>query len=360
MRSGCLSDLEIGAFLRRELEAPGLLEVTDHLAECENCRDEVAQRQDLARARSDLARELDSLVEHIPEEQIQQYVSRRPGLPNVHEIERHLARCPQCAAEVRDLRVFASSQSVVRVFPTRRVYLAAVAAAIVLAAASFLGRGTVDIIALNDTNGRVSVTQGGALKGVGPLPQDELQVVRQALAARRLSLPSGLLELNSAPGTLMGPAEPETFHPVSPVGIMVLSSRPQLRWTPDPESASYIVTVHDINTGESFTTPPLQAQFWTVSKDLERGHIFEWQVVSSRTGGREAVAPRPPLPPAKFRVLDEPAAARLLELPPSHFIRGVLYARAGLLDDAGQELRALRDQNPGSGVVQELLRQLPR
>jgi predicted Zn-dependent protease len=37
---------------------------------------------------------------------------------------------------------------------------------------------------------------------------------------------------------------------------------------------------------------------------------------------------------------------------------GVLYARAGLLDDARRELEALRNANPDSSIAAELLRQI--
>ncbi len=81
-------------------------------------------------------------------------------------------------------------------------------------------------------------------------------------------------------------------------------------------------------------------------------------MVSSRKGHTEIIAPYPRLPPAKFSVLDESTAFKLRELPASHLARGVVYANPALLDDAGQELRALQVQNPNSKLIQELLKQL--
>lgn len=80
--------------------------------------------------------------------------------------------------------------------------------------------------------------------------------------------------------------------------------------------------------------------------------------MSSRKGHTEIIAPYPRLPPAKFSVLDESTAFKLRELPASHLARGVVYANPALLDDAGQELRALQVQNPNSKLIQELLKQL--
>jgi hypothetical protein len=39
----------------------------------------------------------------------------------------------------------------------------------------------------------------------------------------------------------------------------------------------------------------------------------------------------------------------------SHLVRGTMYARAGLLDEAEKELRALLAANPNSKIARELL-----
>ena len=82
-----------------------------------------------------------------------------------------------------------------------------------------------------------------------------------------------------------------------------------------------------------------------------------WQVESS-AAGREVTAPVPPAPPARFTVLSAAEAGRLAHAPVSHLVRGVLYADAGLLDDAERELTELKQQNPGSELVQRFVDQL--
>jgi hypothetical protein len=82
-------------------------------------------------------------------------------------------------------------------------------------------------------------------------------------------------------------------------------------------------------------------------------------VTATLDGGQAAVAPVPPSPPARFRIL-EPARRADLERDRaasagSHLVLGVVFAQAGLLDDAERELRALARENPQSDLARRLL-----
>ena len=44
----------------------------------------------------------------------------------------------------------------------------------------------------------------------------------------------------------------------------------------------------------------------------------------------------------------------------SHLVLGVAYAQAGLLNEAGRELRAAAEENPGNAVVANLLASVNR
>ena len=78
--------------------------------------------------------------------------------------------------------------------------------------------------------------------------------------------------------------------------------------------------------------------------------------------GEEFKVPRPPAPQAKFRVLDRAKADELARArrayPSSHLTLALLYADAGLLKEAEQELRLLQRANPDSEVARGLLRQV--
>jgi hypothetical protein len=193
---------------------------------------------------------------------------------------------------------------------------------------------------------------------VGALGPEDRARVREAVQAARLSLPSTLSELNGRASTLMGPPDAPEFHLVAPLGTVVLDTQPMLRWTPIPGATTYIVTLQDQATGHTISSSPLARNEWVPDHPLTRGATYAWQVAGSVSGSAEVVAPRPPAPPARFRVLDSPAANQFQTLPASHLVRGVLYANAGLIADAERELAALSAQNPNSEVADTLLKQI--
>ncbi|HYK90449.1 MAG TPA: hypothetical protein VE398_16865 [Acidobacteriota bacterium] len=80
------------------------------------------------------------------------------------------------------------------------------------------------------------------------------------------------------------------------------------------------------------------------------------------TDGEEVLSPKPPAPEAKFKVLDRKRAEELSQAQRdhlgSHLLLGILFTRAGALDDAERELKALARTNPQSPIPQNLLRDL--
>src|ERR1051325_1778182 len=104
-----MTELEVKAFLRRELETPRLVQFADHIAECESCREKLAQHKDAVPAKSSIEQDLENLADHISEEDLQQYIAGKLDLVRIQAIDGHLIRCPQCKEEVRDLRSFAAS-----------------------------------------------------------------------------------------------------------------------------------------------------------------------------------------------------------------------------------------------------------
>jgi hypothetical protein len=87
-------------------------------------------------------------------------------------------------------------------------------------------------------------------------------------------------------------------------------------------------------------------------------------VTATLADGEELISPRTPAPRAKFRVLEVSADEELRRLeasvPESHLARGVLYARAGLVEEAEAEFRKLAALNPRSPVARKLLRSVRR
>lgn len=334
----------------------------DHLSSCADCRRRVAEGTDVAGAWGVLQEALGvGGDDHVAESEIHAFVDGSLDADRRGEISTHLARCSACAEEARDLQGFAAQFGRPAWLQRPWTYGALAAAAVLVLgiALTVLSRtqSPRQVASLTDAGGDVTLDSRGSLAGVGPLEPADRDRVREALEAGRLSLPSMLAELNGRRGVLMGAADIPAFHLVAPIGTAVLGTRPTLRWTPLPGATNYIVTLQEQPNGDTMNSPPLAGAEWTPDRPLIRGRTYAWQVAGSARGN-EIVAPKPPAPPARFTVADASDAERLEQLPASHLVRGVLYANAGLLDDAERELAALSVQNPNSEIADRLLKQI--
>lgn len=150
----------------------------------------------------------------------------------------------------------------------------------------------------------------------------------------------------------------QPFSLVGPVGKIVRDARPRLSWRPLAGASGYAVTILDADLKPVAASPQLSGTSWVVPRRLERGRVYTWQVTALK-GGEELIAPAAPAPPARFKVLEAPLddELRRLERPGarSHLALGVLYARAGLLEEAERELRSLARANPQSKEARRLL-----
>jgi hypothetical protein len=126
------------------------------------------------------------------------------------------------------------------------------------------------------------------------------------------------------------------------------------------EATGYVVEVYDSKFNLAASSPQLTNHSWTPPA-LPRGKVYSWQVKAIKDE-QEFLSPRPPAPQAKFRILDQAKANELAKArrayPSSHLALGLLYAEAGLLKEAEQELRALQKANPGSEIARSLLSQV--
>jgi hypothetical protein len=218
-----------------------------------------------------------------------------------------------------------------------------------------------ELLALNDGGKRVALTARGKLAGAEGLAYADEQRVVNALKSKSVFVPS-LAEVRSAGGARMGEAGERTFRLVGPAGKVIASDRPTLRWQPVEGAESYRVEISDPNANyrEVATSPALAANEWRIDRPLERGRVYSWQVVALKGGEEVAKAPSPDAPEAKFKVLE---GAKLAEIERAkknyagqHLVLGVLYAQAGLLDEAERELQALVAANPDSPEAKSLLR----
>ncbi len=139
------------------------------------------------------------------------------------------------------------------------------------------------------------------------------------------------------------------------------SYQPTFHWQALEGAQSYTVSVTDADLNEVATSPPLSTTQWQISNPLKPGGIYSWQVTALKDGVK-ITSPVLPAPQAKFKVIDRSTAEMLQQTqrtyPDSHLTLAVLYAEAGLVDEAERELRVLVRDNPGAGIVQKLLRQV--
>lgn len=216
---------------------------------------------------------------------------------------------------------------------------------------------------LNDGGGEVILDRDGNLSGppgIDDLPASYRQLVKEALIDQRLEKSQLLAGLTRPGGGAIrgGDNEESKFSVIEPVGKVMLSDRPTFRWSRLDGATSYVVEIYDDKFAPAATSPQLTDDSWTPPQSVKRGSIYSWQVKALKDG-QEFVAPLPSAPQAKFRILDQVRANELVRArrthASSHLALALLYAQAGLLDEAERELRALQKANPDSALVRRLL-----
>ena len=219
------------------------------------------------------------------------------------------------------------------------------------------------LIALNDASGQVILNQHGQLEGLQELPPDLKESVERALATRRLQASPALMGWPTGAGNSRGEFEQQsTFAPLDPTDVVIETDRPTFRWRVLENARNYIVTIYDAKLRQVGSSSPVTGTEWTIPNSLERGVTYSWQISAALKDGKTVVSPKPPLPEARFRILDQHAVAALAKLRASagssHVVMGVFYWKHGLIEESEREFQALAKANPNSTVVAELLASL--
>ncbi len=395
-----LSERDLDGYLRRAIPSRELLVSDDHLARCDSCYARLQQRQEakgVIVAATAAFNEALTTPEHPTYEQLAAYVDGQAGGADQELLEEHFQACPQCETDVGDLRLLRAElalepapetaqepqfrwkvwrlwQGPTFQFAARAAVIAAAAVMVVWVATLPMGRQASDqarapeqpapkaqqvVISLNDGGGLMRLDVQGQLHGLPTADPAHQEAVKEALLAQRLPRPDVLRELAGESSVLMGVAEDRGgFRLLNPVGVVVLEDRPVLRWRPLRGATSYEVVVYSEDLRQVAGSRSLTSTRWQPRRPLPRGHIYTWQV-RALAGGQEFVAPAPSAPQAKFKVLDQAKANQLASLQQaygtSHLLLGVLYAEAGLLEEAERELESVVKANPESAVAEKLL-----
>ncbi|HTG17443.1 MAG TPA: zf-HC2 domain-containing protein [Blastocatellia bacterium] len=213
---------------------------------------------------------------------------------------------------------------------------------------------------IQDGAGSVTLDKEGKITGLETLPLSYRQAVEAGLTNKGVERPAALQGLVGRTGSLMGGrGEDTTFSLIGPIGTVVKSDKPTFRWNALSGATSYAITVYDPNFNKVTASEQQPGTEWTPSQPLERGALYSWQVTAVREG-KEIMSPTPPAPDAKFKVLETSTAKELENAKrtyaQSHLVLGILYERAGLIDDAEREFKSLYRANPKSQIVRKLLR----
>jgi hypothetical protein len=218
------------------------------------------------------------------------------------------------------------------------------------------------IAQLQDGQRLITLNQQGELTGAENLSPEQQQQIKEALTTQRLERSPMLAGLNRNDSALMSGSEEERkFVLTAPIGKVELTNRPTFRWAALPNATNYVVEIYNEQFNLITASPPLTATTWTMTKPLQRGALYTWQVKANKDG-QEITSPRPPAPQARFRILSQAQANDLIQARrnagTSHLMLGLLYAKAGLLDEAEVQFQALQMANPNSPIPRRLLAQV--
>lgn len=349
-----------GALAGGELQA-----VKDHLTSCQQC---VMTANDLRGFRDQVAPELDreyqpSAIRTAPENRWHRFVTTMSSLlpkPPAFVLGSALTALLLIAVGWMIWQALEPKEKKSAITQTTPSPTAPALTPVVPPTPPLEGAGEMLLAQLNDGAGQVILDREGKLSGVEHLSPPYQQMVKRALTDQQLEKSPFLTGL-TRPGSLVirgGDDQGGKFSVIEPIGKVMLSDHPAFRWSRLDGATSYVVEIYDNKFAPVATSPQLTDHSWTPPQSLQRGAIYSWQVKAIKDG-QEFITPRAPAPQAKFRILDQAKANELVRArrtyASSHLALALLYAQAGLLDEAERELRALQKANPNSAIVRRLL-----
>ena len=347
------NDELLDRFRRGGASREEVLAVMRHLTGCSDCRAAARSRIDIAAAARAMRGEIEAESGHPDLER--ELFAYADGAHTSPAITVHLAECERCRQDVADLR-FARRRAPARrthhatwvVFATAAAIAAVIVGGVVMREQRTIAPYAPPVMV---TRPHVEVPTA-----VPPLPEVEPEpvnagairpewaaLVERARGGEPPAMPAVLRRLRRGADVLRGSAAARAL--LAPAGTVVESQRPRFTW--------------DVAGGERFEvwlfaegrevarSGALTQKGWTPQRPLRRGVTYTWELQVERNGESE-VYPMPPAPPAEVHVLDAAAhqeieAARR-ERADDHLLLALLYARAGLLAEAHAELGRVTDE----------------
>lgn len=196
------------------------------------------------------------------------------------------------------------------------------------------------------------------LRGLSSLAPEVQARVRAALEAGDVPLPASLAALSPRTDTPRGPdSAAPAFRAIAPVGIAVATDKPSFTWSPAEGGHLYTLTIVD-DQGRP-VGPPIEVDgpAHNLQQALPRGRVFTWQVTADR-GATRYLAPAPPMPPARFLVIDPATADRLSTMqrvhPDSRVLLGLLYVEAGAVLEGLSQFSHVEAGDPHAALARRM------
>ena len=369
---------ELAAYHERRLPAPELLAASDHLGACGRCREELLELAGSSWAGGGSDASLDPAYAELAgwlHDELDPFTRR--------EVAAALAQSPHARAELANLVRFRDEMnakpprdySTEEGAPPERSamfprWVFPLAAAVLLSSATMWWMASSrdagsDLVQLRDAGQVLRFDESGRSRELAGLSGPVAGWVADAVRNGNLDVPDETARLAGQVGTLAGPADERgAFRVLAPVATAVADPRPRFRWTAAEGASAYQINIVEETSGAVIVSERLPGEKtdWAPATPLLSGEVYQWEVQALRDEQVIANTPAPPQPEARFRVLAEGAVADLEKAKRasqgSQFVMGVANARAGLVDDALQNFRALAQENPDSQLLKQLITQL--
>ncbi len=352
-----LTEQQLAQYADGTLPAAELLDVGDHLADCADCRGRAAQSSGLQSAVADLRRGLqptpDAELDHPEHEQLVAYIEDGLDAVDKEIVEGHLEFCENCAAEVAELRSF---RAILSTYPAKEYEPAATPTVW----QRFFAPSTTPVWRSARAYALAATVLLAAVivwKAGGPKSPELPGAVQQVMTAQHINLDTPEIRALTGAGE---PPEIGAGGPSlalgSPVATAILGDRPVFTWAVVQDADGYEVSVMDTD-GHTITAHMVAGRpIWRPDAPLPLGRILRWQVKAMKNGN--VVATGPP-GGARFRILDAGRAAQIWADEKRYgdqpLALGILYAQAGLLDEAERALDKAAKTDPNNPVVPKLM-----
>jgi tetratricopeptide (TPR) repeat protein len=189
------------------------------------------------------------------------------------------------------------------------------------------------------------------------LPKSAREAIKSVKSGKRyLKRPAGAAK-RSKTFDLMA-ADPQLLpKELHPRGTCVLETNPLLSWKANDGVHVFMVQLLD-DKGNSLWDGTIEDFKYQVEPNLDRDRTYHWRV-GSEVDGKTYYAE-----PAPFRVLNEDEAAAVRStvesFHDSHFVKGTIYERYGMYEQALEEYRALLKENPKSFTAKNMIEALEK